>query len=155
MAKEAKKFFVVVDGKEVEVSEEVYRAYKQPLWRERKRIERSQKCNLGKKRCDKKCDTCPYSKEGAPLSLDMMFEDGLDVPGGSNLEDMIELKMTIEALHKALDQLAPDDRAIIERFADGESDRQIADELDRPQTTVSYRRKVIIKRLRKEMKGWE
>ncbi|MCH3999334.1 MAG: sigma-70 family RNA polymerase sigma factor [Lachnospiraceae bacterium] len=155
MAKEAKKFFVVVDGKEVEVSEEVYRAYKQPLWREHKRIERSQKCNLGKKRCDKKCDTCPYSKEGAPLSLDMMFEDGLDVPGGSNLEDMIELKMTIEALHKALDQLAPDDRAIIERFADGESDRQIADELDRPQTTVSYRRKVIIKRLRKEMKGWE
>ena len=155
MAKEAKKFFVVVDGKEVEVSEEVYRAYKQPLWREHKRIERSQKCNLGKKRCDKKCDTCPYSKEGAPLSLDMMFEDGLDVPGGSNLEDMIELKMTIEALHKALDQLAPDDRAIIERFADGESDRQIADALDRPQTTLSYRRKVIIKRLRKEMKGWE
>jgi hypothetical protein len=112
MAKEAKKYFVTVDEKDVEVSEETYRAYKQPLWREHKRIERSQKCDLGKKRCDKKCDTCPYSKQGAPLSLDTMFEDGLDVPDGNNLEDMIELKMTIEALHRALDQLDPDDRDI-------------------------------------------
>ena len=49
----AKKFYVTVDGLDVEVTEEVYRAYKQPLWSEHKRIERSQKCNLGKKRCDK------------------------------------------------------------------------------------------------------
>lgn len=155
MAKEAKKYFVTVDKKEVEVSEEVYRAYKQPLLREHKRRERSQKCDLCTKRCDKKCDTCPYSKQGAPLSLDTMLEDGFDVPDGNNLEDMIELKMTIEALHKALDQLAPDDREIIDHFADGESDSQIADKLNLPQTTVSYRRKVIIKRLRKEMKDWE
>ena len=102
MAKEEKHFHVTIDGKEVAVSEDVYRAYKQPLWREHKRIERSQKCDLGKKRCDKKCDTCPYSKEGAPLSLDTMFEDGLDVSDGNNLEDVVELKETIKAENKIL-----------------------------------------------------
>jgi len=155
MAKEEKHFHVTIDGKEVAVSEDVYRAYKQPLWREHKRIERSQKCDLGKKRCDKKCDTCPYSKEGAPLSLDTMFEDGLDVSDGNNLEDVVELKETIKELYKALDQLNSDDRAIIDCFADGESDHQIADELGKPQTTISYRRKVILKQLRRNLDGWE
>lgn len=147
----AKKFYVTVDGLDVEVTEEVYRAYKQPLWSEHKRIERSQKCNLGKKRCDKKCDECPFTKEGAPLSLDTMLEDGLDVADDSCLEDAVMLQLIIKELYKALDNLTSDDRAIIDEFADGKSDHEIADDLDRPQTTVSYRRKVILKQLRREL----
>ena len=32
-----KEFFIVIDGEKVPISEEVYRAFKRPLWTERKR----------------------------------------------------------------------------------------------------------------------
>jgi DNA-directed RNA polymerase specialized sigma subunit len=84
-----------------------------------------------------------------------MFDDGLDVAAEGCLEDVIELKMKIEALHEALNNLDPADRDIIYGFAYGESDRKIAERLVRPQTTVSYRRKVILKQLRKDLKDWK
>ena len=84
-----------------------------------------------------------------------MFDDGLDVADGSCLEDVIELKMKIKILHEALNNLDPADRDIITLFAESNSDRKISEKLDRPQTTISYRRKVNLKQLRKYLKDWE
>ena len=36
-----KKFYVTIDGQEVEVSEQIYHEYKRSLWREHKRKERA------------------------------------------------------------------------------------------------------------------
>jgi DNA-directed RNA polymerase specialized sigma24 family protein len=155
MAKDVKKFYVTIDGQEVKVNEQVYREYKRPLWREHKRKERASRCSLGSKRCTGDCKNCQYLREGAQLSLNTMFDDGLDVAAEGCLEDVIELKMKIEALHEALNNLDPADRDIIYGFAYGESDRKIAERLVRPQTTVSYRRKVILKQLRKDLKDWK
>lgn len=150
-----KKFYVTIDGQEVEVSEQIYHEYKRSLWREHKRKERASRCYLGNKRCTGDCKTCQYLREGAPLSLDTMFDDGLDVADGSCLEDVIELKMKIKILHEALNNLDPADRDIITLFAERNSDRKISEKLDRPQTTISYRRKVNLKQLRKYLKDWE
>ena len=38
--------FIEIDGEQVAVTEEVYRAYKRPLWVERKRKERESRCRL-------------------------------------------------------------------------------------------------------------
>lgn len=35
--------FIEIDGEKVPVSEEVYKAYMQPVWREQKRIQRAYK----------------------------------------------------------------------------------------------------------------
>ena len=68
---------------------------------------------------------------------------------------MVILNETIEALHKALAQLAPNDRIILELFGEGLSDRKISALIEKPQTTVSYRRKVLLKALREQLKDYE
>ena len=61
------------------VSEEVYRAYKRPIWAEHKRNDRQKLCQVsdgkgGLKRCIEDCSKCNHTKEGSVLSL-----DGLEV----------------------------------------------------------------------------
>ncbi|MGR6837021.1 hypothetical protein [Syntrophomonas erecta] len=41
---ETKQYYLTIDGQEVKVSEEVYRAYKRPIWAEHKRKEREKRC---------------------------------------------------------------------------------------------------------------
>jgi hypothetical protein len=36
-----KQFYLTINGKEITVTEEVYRAYKRPIWREKKRIQKA------------------------------------------------------------------------------------------------------------------
>ena len=84
-----------------------------------------------------------------------MLDDGLDIPQqGDSLEDMIMMNIAIEELHKVLAQLTPDDRSIIELFGEGFSDRKISAQTGIPQTTVSYRRKILLKALREQLKDF-
>jgi len=39
-----KERYIKINGKEIPVTEEVYRAYKQPAWAEHKRKEREKRC---------------------------------------------------------------------------------------------------------------
>mgnify|MGYP000002236638 FL=1 len=86
----AKKYIIKVRGEEVEVSEEVYRAYVRPIRAEQRRKRREWKCNVLSKsgghyvRCKESCETCPYYQSGNNalgnnLSLDKMAEDGVDL----------------------------------------------------------------------------
>ena len=89
---EEKKYIIKVQGKKVEVSEEVYRTYVQPIRTEQRRKRREWKCNLIHKhhyyRCDKKCEECPYylsgqNAVGNVLSLDRLADEGIDIPDES------------------------------------------------------------------------
>ena len=86
----AKKYIIKVRGEEVEVSEEVYRAYIRPIRAEQRRKRREWKCSKLSKtggyyvRCNERCETCPYYQSGNnalgnKLSLDRMAEDGVDL----------------------------------------------------------------------------
>ena len=86
----AKKYIIKVRGEEVEVSEEVYRAYIRPIRAEQRRKRREWKCNRISKngghyiRCKDSCESCPYYQSGNnalgnKLSLDRMSEDGVDL----------------------------------------------------------------------------
>lgn len=96
---EEKKYTIKVRGKNVEVSEEVYRAYIQPIRTEQRRKRREWKCNLIHKhhyyRCDKKCEECPYflagqNAVGNKLSLDLMADNGIDI---------VDTEMDVEEKH--------------------------------------------------------
>ena len=141
-------YYIEIDGQKIPVTEAVYRAYKRPAWKEKKRQQRQREKGTGGPDCTK-------AVGAAPLSIDRMLEDGLDIPqGGSSLEDTVIMNELIGELHKALAQLAPNDRAILDLFGDGLSDRKISAETGIPQTTVSYRRKILIKKLREQLKDY-
>ena len=150
-----KQRYIEIDGQMVPVTEEVYLAFKRPAWAEMKRRQRAWRCNVGGHRCTGNCSHCDQAATGAPVSIERMLDDGLDIPQqGDSLEDMVMMNIAIEELHKALAQLAPDDRSIIELFGEGLSDRKISAQTGIPQTTVSYRRKILLKALREQLKDF-
>lgn len=81
---ENKKFYVTIKGKQIEVTEAVYREYIRPMRVERSRRLRAWRCKvLGPKgnlvRCTKSCRECPYAQagfnpKGNNLSLDEFRE---------------------------------------------------------------------------------
>ena len=83
-------YYVRIKGKEVAVSEEVYRAYVQPIRREQRRLRRQWRCLVkgenGKLvRCQKSCDECEYAQKGFeptgnPLSLQKLALKGFEIP---------------------------------------------------------------------------
>ena len=63
-----KKYFIPVDGTPIEVSEEIYRAYYQPIWSTRYHAQKNGECRCTKAqlwKCDGVCPGCPfYAAEG-------------------------------------------------------------------------------------------
>lgn len=68
--------FIEIDGQQIPVTIEVYRAYKRPLWAEHKRKEREKRCrDKNGSRCTNDCRTCEKPHEGSNLSLDKFADD--------------------------------------------------------------------------------
>jgi DNA-directed RNA polymerase specialized sigma24 family protein len=105
----AKDYFIVIDGENVPVSEEVYRAFKRPLWAERKRRQ---------------------VRAERELSLEQFAEAGFDVPDENALVDQIvEDKLLLEMLFAALAELTEDERGLIDvLFFDEKSERELSRE---------------------------
>ena len=107
----AKKRYLEINGKEIEVSEEVYKEYMKPIWREKKRIQRAYKYlqelqdkDRIKTMAEKNgnyvqagsletgfVDTKEY---GLPLSLDVAEEEyDFEVTSVKNTEDTVAYKL--------------------------------------------------------------
>ena len=157
---EKNEFTVEVEKHTVSVTEEVYKAYKGPLWKEHKRQEREKRCSLGTHRCIANCEECKKKREwkdtyGDPYSIEKMNDDGLEIQDDYSLEDEVIRRMLNEALHNAIDELPQVDREIIILYANKVDTREIAEKVHMPQSTVSYREKIIIKQLRNKLKDWK
>ena len=161
MSTNEKNGFTVEVGKHtVTVTEEVYKAYKGPLWKEHKRQERERRCFLGTHRCMANCEECPKywawtDTYGDPYSIEKMDDDGLEIQDDYSLEDEVIHRILNEALHNAVDELSQVDREIIILYANKVGTREIAEKVHMPQSTVSYREKIIIKQLRNKLKDWK
>lgn len=156
---EEKKFYLNIttqneegkkETKTVYVSEEVYRAYKQPYWKAKQQERRASRCNIDGHRCTGDCTQCDRLRDGAPLSLEQMAEDGIDVPSSYETpEDAMIRKEEYEQLYSAMNTLSDQDQKILWMSTDGKSDHAIAAMLGMAQTTVSYRRRAALKNLKK------
>ena len=137
------------ESKTIYVSEEVYRAYKQPYWAEKQQERRASRCNIDGHRCMGDCTKCDRLRDGAPLSLEQMQEDGLDIPSSYETPEEAALrKEEYEELYTAMATLTEQDQKILWMMTDGKSDHAIAEELCMAQTTVSYRRRAALKNLK-------
>lgn len=157
---EKNEFTIEVEKQTVSVTEKVYRAYKGPLWKEHKRQERERRCFLGTHRCMANCEECPKYRAwkdtyGEPYSIEKMDADGLEIQDDYSLEDEVIHRMLNEALHNAVDELPQVDREIIILYANKVGTREIAKKVHMPQSTVSYREKIILKQLRNKLKDWK
>jgi len=88
-----KDYYIIINGEKNKVTEEVYRAYKRPAWKEQRQRQRN---------------------AGTKLSLDMMIEVGFEIADDSDLiEEVVEEKELLDMLNKALDMLDDDERLLL------------------------------------------
>ena len=158
---EDRPYYLDIDGKRIYVTEEVYRAYKQPLWAEHKRKERERRCQIsngrgGVKRCEEDCSKCPYSKTGSTISLDRLYEDyeyEIAASSESPLAALIKEEFK-QKRDEAVSELGPIDQQIVISFMNGISEREIAKEIGISQKAVNKRKNKLLKELNEKLKEY-
>ena len=134
MDKDKREYFIYVKGKAVPVSEEVYKAY----WK----ITEHEKYLQRK---DWKYDVIPFSA----MDYDGHFVDNI-TDERIDIEKIVEVKMQIEELNKALATLTKKERELIEAiFYKEESLRAIGKKEKVSYKAIGKRRDKILEKLRK------
>lgn len=157
---ETKQYYLTIDGQEVTVSEEVYRAYKRPIWAEHKRNDRQKLCQVsdgkgGLKRCTEDCSKCSRTKEGNVLSLDGLEEAGYSVEDrAQDVAEIVAEKVLLEELFKALEELDPNSHHICKLLMEGCSKREIARIMSIPQSSFEYQFKKLMASLRERLENY-
>ena len=141
--------FIEINGEQIPVTEEVYRAYKRPLWAEHKRKERAKRCrDENGFRCTKDCRTCEKSREGGTLSLNKFNEEGYEVADSVDLAELVADKLLLEQLVAALNDLDPDERSLINAlFYNDRTERDYAAEIGISHQAVGKRKQKVIEKL--------
>ena len=163
MKNNERKFFIPVNGTLVEVSEDVYRAYYQPIWNTRYHAQRNGECHITKSRmwlCDGICPGCPFQTCGRSISLETPIGDG-DITVGDTLQDdspspesIFLNRELIAALYKELDNLDPEGKRICELIMQGKTEREIAACTGKSHSTVNYHKNKIFSHLREALKDF-
>jgi RNA polymerase sigma factor (sigma-70 family) len=125
-----KEYYITIDGKDVPVTEEVYRAFKRPAWKERKRREiRSEK----------------------ERSLEAFMDDGYDIPSKQALVDeLVEDKLLLDMLFNALLELTDDERDLINAlFYEEKSERELSKDSGVPHPTIHSRKVSVLQKLKR------
>ncbi len=161
MENKNKRFYLTIRGQEVEVSEEVYRAYIQPVRAERRRKQRAFRCKIkGKKgnlvRCQKDCRECPYALSGHnalgnSLSLDRMKDEGVDIEDRRlDVEQNYIDEEEKRELYAAISKLTPRQKELVEMiYFEEKSQEEVADMLGISQCTISLTLKKAAETLKK------
>lgn len=139
------------------VSKEVYYVYMRSIWAEEKRQQRAKRCRGAKGvRCQKDCAGCKYQNEGGVLSLEWGQEKNIDIvlDESSNPEKYVIRQELYQALYAAIDTLDFRDQEIIMLFAEGKTEREIAEQVNLSQSRVNRRKEKIVNELRELLKNY-
>lgn len=126
----ARPYVICIDGQEIEVTEQVYRAYKRSMWNER---------NRRRYRIDHEA------------SFDALLESGLELASDEALlEDIVADRIMLEALLAALQSLAEAERSLIHAlYFDEQTEREVAQNLGISCVAVHKQKQRIIDKLKK------
>ena len=148
----------------VPVTEEVYRSVVPEIERTRKQMQRSGRCVCPKSKlwaCDGDCAICPYSACGNTVSFDTPLDDAEGLTLGDTLvsdepspEAIAMNTALLEALYDELDRLDPDGKRICELIMQGKTEREIAADLGKRQSTINYQKKRVLDLLREALKDF-
>ena len=137
MSNKEKTYFIPVDGNPIEVSEEVYRAYYQPIWNARYHAQKNGECRCTKAqlwKCDGVCPGCPFYAAGKKVSIDTPIggeDDELTLgdtlaDDAPTAESILMDKELLDALYDELSRLDPEGKRICELLM-YHSEREAAD----------------------------
>lgn len=147
--------YVMIDGKQIAVTEEVYLAYKRPLWAEHKRRERESICQYrDSERCTRVCRLCDKECTSRMLSLERFAEEGFEISDPVDTAELVENKLLVDALHTALNKLDAENLQIANLFSAGLTEREIAVEVGLSQKGVNKRKQKIFELLREQLKDF-
>lgn len=132
-----KKYFIPVDGTPIEVSEEIYRAYYQPIWNTRYHAQKNGECRCTKAqlwKCNGVCPGCPFYAAGKKVSIDTPIggeDDELTLgdtlaDDAPSAESILVDKELLDALYDELNRLDPEGKRICELLM-YHSEREAAD----------------------------
>lgn len=165
--------YIILEGKRTPVyfvevdNEQLYHELMRPIWKEEKALQRSKKCAVSNEngkliRCDGNCSACPHTKSGTPISFEAMADtggfrstqDGVHRQQNSatyteSTEDIVMDAMLLEELWEHIGELSEENQTIITMFSEGATENEIAQAVGMKQTTVSYRKRQILKGLKK------
>lgn len=123
--------YIYVTGKKIHVSDEVYKVYKKQI---------NYDAHLNRK--DRKHKV--YSFEDYNVDINTVVDESVDI------EKIIETKMRIEDLYRALDSLNTEERDIIESlYFDDKTLVEVAKQQNTNSMKISRLRNKILKKLRK------
>lgn len=118
----------------IAATEEQYKEYMRPLWREDKRQQRQEQM----------------------ASLDKMYEEtGYEAADTSDMETDIMKAIMIDELHKALGELEEIDRIIMEMYSQNRSETEIGQAVGMSQKGVNKRRHKVLLKLKSRLKDYE
>lgn len=158
---------IIREGKMTEVyfaevdNEDVYSEYMRSVWRANKEFQRGKKCwvsnGKGKLvRCEEKCADCEH-RNNTTLSIDL-FGDGLNADNTnlrtSRPDEILEDAELLKALWERVGELCSDDQTIIKMFGEGFPESKIADVVGMTQPAVNYRKRKILKELKKSLESF-
>ena len=141
--KDKKNYYLFLGDLKVDVSEEVYKGYWQETNRENylKRLDKENR--LG------------YFSEFVSDEVGRSMEERL-IDKAVDLEKLVEVKIQIEALNRALDNLSPEEREIIQAlFYEEIPQRDLAKKLNISQGAVFRRKEKILKKLKVLLEDWK
>ena len=165
METKVKRYYIPVSGNPVEVNEGTYRAYYRPIWRTRYHAQKNGECRCPKNqlwKCDGVCPGCRYSAAGRKVSIntpisdddpDLTLEDVLESSDPSPDSILMDREL-LDALYDELDRLDPDGRRICELIMQGKTEREMAADLGRSQSTLNYQKRKVLSLLREALKDF-
>ena len=149
-------YIITADGVDVEVSEEVYRAYADGAYK----MEHTE-CRLKRDRYQRDAKGRAVRDERDQLiilperevSLDKLIAEDWDYPSSApSPEDAVIAQLEIEDLYSCLDLLAPVERALIDAlFFEGLTERDYAETLCISKTALHARKAKVIEKIKNLM----
>ncbi len=151
-----KEYFVIVDGEKVIVTEEVYRAYMQPVWREERNTRNRWRCRDARGvRCKGDCLRCEIARigngaTGNDLSLERMVEnEDPEFATVPDVADVVIMREQIRKIMEAVTMMSSFDQTIVDMLIDGYTQEECSKRLGISHQAVSKRVAAIRKNLKK------
>ncbi len=160
--------YIEINGEKVEVSEEVYKAHMQPIWRDQKRIQRAYKdlnemddpyLMSGKVLKQSNAGNGSGSfhvKVGLPLSLNQAKEEqDFEAISDTDVEEEAAYQILLGELLDVLDELSDkDSKAMRLILIDGLTEREVAKEIGVSRKTINNRKKKYLPIIQERLKDW-
>lgn len=149
----------------VPVSKEVFKTYIKEIDTYRRKEQRHGRCACPQSKnwlCDMNCHACEFHKAGDMLSADAEMDTEEDCTTildttpdpNSDIEEALALYELFKALHHELAQLDPDGRRICELIMQGKTEREIAADMSKRQSTINYQKNKVFSILREALKDF-